>query len=88
VVGLDEKIPDHGPRGAIYHRLTPLGRKILALLDWVESQGSVEPEELGRIFGEDAVNAAVNAGLLETRVDRVERVKIVKAHPRCPAGGG
>jgi uncharacterized membrane protein YeaQ/YmgE (transglycosylase-associated protein family)/DNA-binding HxlR family transcriptional regulator len=74
-----------GSRGAKEYALTPLGRRALAVLDWVEAHGVVEPSELKKIFGGEVVEAMVDAGLLETRV---ENVKVLRLMPDAPPGLG
>jgi DNA-binding PadR family transcriptional regulator len=74
-----------GPRGAKEYALSPLGRQALAVLDWVEAHGVVEPSELRKIFGGEVVEAMVDAGLLETRI---EKVKVFRLMPDAPPGLG
>jgi len=70
-----------GPRTATYYKLTSMGRQVLALLDWVEAHGAVEPSELKKIFGEGVVNAALSANLLETRVEKIKLQRLIPDAP-------
>jgi hypothetical protein len=76
------KVEGYGPRGAIYYGLSQLGRRILPLIDWVEAHGLVEPSELKKLFNEEVVNAALDAGLLETRVEKVKLQRLMLDAPQ------
>jgi DNA-binding HxlR family transcriptional regulator len=75
------EVEGYGPRGAIYYGLTQLGRRILPLIDWVEAHGLVKPSKLKKLFDEEVVNAALNAGLLETRVEKIKLQRLMLDAP-------